>query len=252
MCPWSHTLSWWLYGVFSVEKIFVIWPLQERQNQSLSCVGAQHRNAHAKTCYSTHHEHGMNFVHNDSCLTSLDRYRKSFDQSSLSLSLVLCSETFGMDTLTCGSNKCLVEHHSLGIFNQAVLWLYGSPPLWCVGMSRVLSLKYTLTSNFPRGITSLIGSFCWTFCQTLPWRWLTSVICLSTSSHLNSMLFSMICNWVCTGDDMSLLSRLLPWAFSSMSIYSMLKILSTKLVLLFISHPPIHDVWLKWSWTTTK
>ena len=55
----------------------------------------------------------------------------------LSLSLVLCSETFGMDTLTCCSNKCLVEHHSLGIFNQAVLWLYGSPPLWCVGMSRV-------------------------------------------------------------------------------------------------------------------
>ena len=135
-CPWSHSLSWWLYGVFSMEKIFVIRPLQERQNQSLSCVGAQHRNAHAKTCYSTHHEHGMNF-HIDSCLTSLDRYRKSFDQSSLSLSLVLCSETFGMDTLTCCSNKCLVEHHSLGIFTQAVLWLYGSPPLWCVGMSRV-------------------------------------------------------------------------------------------------------------------
>ena len=117
-------------------RFFVIRLLQERQNQSLSCVGAQHRNAHAKTCYSTHHEHGMNF-HIDSCLTSLDRYRKSFDQSSLSLSLVLCSETFGMDTLTCCSNKCLVEHHSLGIFTQAVLWLYGSPPLWCVGMSRV-------------------------------------------------------------------------------------------------------------------
>jgi len=120
-------------------RFFVIWPLQERQNQSLSCVGAQHRNAHAKTCYSTHHEHGMNFVHNDSCLTSLDRYRKSFDWSSLSLSLslVLCSDTFGMDTLTCCSNKCLVKNHSLGIFNQAVLWLYGSSPLSCVGMSGV-------------------------------------------------------------------------------------------------------------------
>ena len=134
------------------------------------------------------------------------------------------------------------------IYPGSALTIWISSTEMC-GNVQSLSLKYTLTSNFPSGITSSIGSFCWTFWQTLLWWWLTSVICLSTSSHLNSMLFSMIYNCVCTGDDMSLSSRLL---FSSMSINSMLKILSTKLVLLFISHPPLHDVLLKWSWTTTK
>ena len=134
------------------------------------------------------------------------------------------------------------------IYPGSALTIWISSTVMC-GNVQSLSLKYTLTSNFPSGITSSIGSFCWTFWQTLLWRWLTSVICLWTSSHLNSMLFSMIYNCVCTGDDMSLSSRLL---FSSMSINSMLKILSTKLVLLFISHPPLHDVLLKWSWTTTK
>jgi len=98
------------------------------------------------------------------------------------------------------------------IYPGSALTIWISSTVMC-GNVQSLSLKYTLTSNFPSGITSSIGSFCWTFWQTLLWWWLISVICLSTSSHLNAILFLMICNCVCTGEDMSMLSRLLPWAF---------------------------------------
>ena len=74
------------------------------------------------------------------------------------------------------------------IYPGSALTIWISSTEMC-GNVQSLSLKYTLTSNFPSGITSSIGSFCWTFWQTLLWWWLTSVICLSTSSHLNSMLF---------------------------------------------------------------
>ena len=57
------------------------------------------------------------------------------------------------------------------IYPGSALTIWISYTVMC-GYVQSLSLKYTLTSNFPSGITSSIGSFCSTFWQTLLWRWL--------------------------------------------------------------------------------
>jgi hypothetical protein len=62
-----------------------------------------------------------------------------------------------------------------------------------------LKPNYKMTRNFPSGIDELKWANLLVFqTNTLPW-WLMYVICLPTSSHPNSMLFSMISSRQSTG-----------------------------------------------------
>ena len=135
MCLWSHTLSWSIWCLLCGE----VFGMRLQWDMTKSVILWRRRPAPECTCQNVLFRPSWTW-HDLSWFMPppfFGQKQKEFWMISLlSLSLVLCSETFGMDTLIC-SYKCLVKHHSLGIINQVVLWLYGSPPLSCVGLSRV-------------------------------------------------------------------------------------------------------------------
>ncbi len=99
---------------------------------------------------------------------------------------------FGTGLLWCSG--CLVGPISLGFISRERSDCKDLLHIHVRGFSGVLSQKpnYRMTNTSREELTSSIRSIHWIFqLNTKPW-WLMCNICLPTSSHTNSMLFSMI------------------------------------------------------------
>jgi hypothetical protein len=189
--------DWWLYdqcvcevkhyygdnGIFSAKEFWHDCK-EKRRSQSFSGVGAQHQNAHAVRAIQTIMYMARTFmVH-----ASLHWTERGSDDLSL---------------------WSFAVKHSVWVYNLVPKVRSGLTPLELItrersdykdlsavmcGDVRCLYLKpnFRMTKNFPSGIDELKWVNLLIFqTNTLPW-WLMYVIYLPTSSHPDSMLFSVI------------------------------------------------------------